>query len=245
MRLPYNVNFHIHSCLSPCADDEMTPMNIAGMAKLGDFDIVALTDHNTTKNCPAFFAAARAYGIIPIAGIELTTSEDIHAVCLFPSLEAATLFETELDGFKTRIENHPDIFGKQTVIGFSDEPLYEEPYLLPVATGISLEDLPALLEKYGGVCYPAHIDKDANGVIAILGTFPETPVFNNFELRDISRLKEFEEKYGLKDKYLLFGSDAHFLEDVGDAEYCIFLDTDGSEEDVVKKLFLHLRNPIF
>ena len=104
MRLHYNVNFHIHSCLSPCADDEMTPMNIAGMAALGDYNIVALTDHNTTKNCPAFFAAAKAYGVIPIAGMELTTSEDIHAVCLFPTLESAMAFGEEVDALRIKIK---------------------------------------------------------------------------------------------------------------------------------------------
>ena len=40
---------------------------------------MALTDHNTLKNCPAFFKAAYRHGIIPVAGTELTTAEDIHA----------------------------------------------------------------------------------------------------------------------------------------------------------------------
>ena len=58
----YYYDFHIHSCLSPCADDDMTPSNIAGMATLAGLNIVALTDHNTAKNCPAFFEAAKKYG---------------------------------------------------------------------------------------------------------------------------------------------------------------------------------------
>ena len=76
----YYYDLHIHSCLSPCGDDDNTPNNIAGMASLCGLNIVALTDHNTTANCPAFFEAAKRYGIIPIAGMELTTSEDIHIV---------------------------------------------------------------------------------------------------------------------------------------------------------------------
>ena len=79
----YYYDLHIHSCLSPCGDNDNTPNNIAGMATLCGLNIVALTDHNSCKNCPAFFAAAKKYGIIPIAGMELTTSEDIHIVCLF------------------------------------------------------------------------------------------------------------------------------------------------------------------
>ena len=77
-RLYYDL--HIHSALSPCADDDNTPNNILGMASLAGIDILALTDHNTAKNCPAFFAAAEKFGITAIAGMELTTSEDIHVV---------------------------------------------------------------------------------------------------------------------------------------------------------------------
>ena len=51
----YYYDLHIHSCLSPCADNDMTPSNIAGMATIAGVQIVALTDHNTVKNCPAFF----------------------------------------------------------------------------------------------------------------------------------------------------------------------------------------------
>ena len=85
----FAVDLHIHSCLSPCGEDDMTPCNIAGMGYLNGLKIMALTDHNTAKNCPAFFAACRAYGIVPVPGMELTTAEDVHMVCLFPELETA------------------------------------------------------------------------------------------------------------------------------------------------------------
>ncbi|MBR6360619.1 MAG: PHP domain-containing protein, partial [Clostridia bacterium] len=77
----YFYDFHIHSCLSPCADDDNTPNNIAGMASLCGLNIIALTDHNSCRNCPAFFEAAKRYSITPVAGMELTTSEDIHVIC--------------------------------------------------------------------------------------------------------------------------------------------------------------------
>ena len=44
MRLHYD--FHIHSCLSPCGDSDMTPNNIVNMALLAGLDAIALTDHN-------------------------------------------------------------------------------------------------------------------------------------------------------------------------------------------------------
>ena len=90
-------DLHVHSCLSPCGDADNTPNNILGMASLDEIDIVALTDHNSAKNCPAFFAAAENYGIIPIAGLELTTSEDIHVVCLFETLLDAIEFDEHVE----------------------------------------------------------------------------------------------------------------------------------------------------
>ncbi len=86
-------DLHVHSCLSPCAEDDMTPCNIAGMAYLNGLAMVALTDHNSTRNCPAFFRACEEYGITPVAGMELTTSEDIHLLCVMPDLETAECFE--------------------------------------------------------------------------------------------------------------------------------------------------------
>ena len=65
----YYYDLHIHSCLSPCGDDDSTPNNVAAMASLSELNIVALTDHNTCKNCPAFFAAARKYGITSIPNV--------------------------------------------------------------------------------------------------------------------------------------------------------------------------------
>ena len=87
------VDLHNHSCLSPCGEDEMVPALVAGLHKLAGVDVAALTDHNTTRNCPAFFEAAQAYGLSPLAGMELTTAEDIHVVCLFLTCEEAAAFE--------------------------------------------------------------------------------------------------------------------------------------------------------
>ena len=92
MNLFYDL--HIHSCLSPCGDEDMTPANIAGMAMVKGLDLIALTDHNSCRNCPALLAAAEEYGILAMPGIEVTTAEEVHAVCLFDNLEAALEFDS-------------------------------------------------------------------------------------------------------------------------------------------------------
>ena len=101
----YYYDLHIHSCLSPCGDDDSTPDSILGMGELNGLDLMALTDHHTCKNCPAFFEAAEKHGILPVAGMELTTAEDIHVVCLFPDLESALSFSEEIDKRRIEIKN--------------------------------------------------------------------------------------------------------------------------------------------
>ena len=109
MNLAYDL--HIHSCLSPCGDDDMTPANIAGMAALKGLEAIALTDHNTCRNCPAFLAAAAEYGILAVPGMEINTSEEVHAVCLFPSLESAPDFDAYVYAKLIKFPNNETIFG--------------------------------------------------------------------------------------------------------------------------------------
>ena len=66
----YRYDFHIHSCLSPCGDNDMTPSNIAGMAALMGLDIIAITDHNTSKNAASVMAAGQEAGVLVIPGME-------------------------------------------------------------------------------------------------------------------------------------------------------------------------------
>ena len=238
----YTYDLHTHSCLSPCADPDNTPNNIAGMAYLSGIKIVALTDHNSAKNCPAFFEAAKKYGIIPVAGIELTTSEDIHIVCLFEELEDAMRFDEYLMKRRVLIKNRRDIFGDQQIMNGSDEIIGEEEHLLPNATTISLDEAPELIRSYGGVCYPAHIDRDANGIIAILGTLPPTPVFDCIEIRSADKIDKYKEKYGLSDKVIIVSSDSHYLTDINETNNFFEMDADpDSPSEVRRELFRLLK----
>ncbi len=239
----YYYDFHIHSCLSPCGDDDMTPNNIAGMAALCGLNIVALTDHNSCRNCPAFWQAARSQGIIPIAGMELTTAEDIHIVCLFEQLEQALAFNDLVDERRIRIKNRVDIFGEQLILDMNDNVIGQEDDLLPNATTITIDEVPALVEPFGGVCFPAHIDRDANGVISTLGTFPETPVFGCAEVRDMEKLPELLEAHSaLHGKLIVSGSDAHYLYNMRDKESYFELDDEPFSSALVRsRLFELLR----
>ncbi len=239
----YYYDFHIHSCLSPCADNDMTPNNIAGMAALAGLNILALTDHNSARNCPAFFAAAKKNGIIPVAGMELTTAEDIHVVCLFEHLEDALRFNDAVDAQRIFIRNRPDIFGEQLLMNENDEQVGMEENLLTNATQISIDSVPAMVAEYNGVCFPAHIDREANGIISILGTFPEDLAVDWAELHDLDSQSAFRENFpALRNKRFLAGSDAHYLWDIPDKrDYFELEDEPYSSAMVRKALFQQLR----
>lgn len=231
----YYYDLHIHSCLSPCADNDMTPYNIAGMAAIKGLGIVALTDHNSTKNCRAFFAAAKRHGIVPIAGMELTTAEDVHIVCLFPTLEAAEKFDDEYRSFRILYKNRKDIFGDQLILDEEDNVIGEEEHLLLNASTLSIEDAERLAKKYGAAVFPAHIDRDENGIIAALGCVPETPHFHAVEFRDRESIGEYSEKYGLSDKLIITDSDAHYLWDISEAGNYIELEDEPYSSDLVRR----------
>lgn len=238
----YYYDFHLHSCLSPCGDDDNTPNNIAGMATLLGLNMIALTDHNTCKNCPAFFKAAKRYGLIPVAGMELTTAEDIHAVCLFENLEDAMAFDEEIDSRRVKIKNRTDIFGNQYILDGDDNIIGEDEYLLSNATTVSLDEAPEIVKKYNGICYPAHIDRQSNGVIAVLGTFPETPHFDIVEINRKEKIDEYVKKYSLEDKRVIVSSDAHILTDMREHENWFGIDDEPYSSALVRhNLFEFLR----
>ena len=238
----YYYDLHIHSCLSPCGDDDNTPNNIVGMASLCGLNILALTDHNTTDNCPAFFEAAKRYGIVAIAGMELTTSEDIHIVCLFETLDGAMAFGKKVKGLRVPIKNRPDIFGTQQILDGMDNIIGQEENLLINATLISVNEVPDMVREFGGICYPAHIDRQSNGIISILGTFPSEPQFNCVELHDESKTDEYISKYGLQNKKIIISSDAHNLCDIRDKKNYFDLDDEPYSSNLVRQqLFKLLR----
>ena len=241
----YYYDFHVHSCLSPCGDADNTPNNLSGMASLNGVGIMALTDHNTSRNCPAFFKAAKRYGVIRIAGMELTTAEDIHVVCLFETLEEALAFNDEIDTRRIRIKNREEIFGEQLIMDEEDNVIGREEDLLINATTITLDEAPVIVAKYRGICYPAHIDRPANGAIEILGEFPHYVGFHLAELHDRENKEAYISRYGLENLRLLFSSDAHYLDQLRDGEENDWIEIDDepySSSLVRQRLFEDLRS---
>ena len=221
--IPLYYDLHIHSCLSPCGDDDMTPANIAGMAAVKGLDVIALTDHNSCKNCPAILKHGEEYGITVIPGMELTTSEEVHVVCLFPALGDAMAFDGYVYEHLLPIKNREDIFGKQQIMDADDQVTGNVERLLIGATDISFDQVFGLVEAYRGIAYPAHIDKSTTSLLSNLGFVPPDSSFTCAEISTFDHLHQIQKEhpYFLQCK-MLSSSDAHYLEDIREPDYQIY-----------------------
>ena len=186
---------------------------------------------------------AKANGLIGVAGMELTTSEEIHMVCLFEFLEQALRFSDEVAKHRLKIKNKVEIFGEQLLIGKDDEITGCDEFFLPAATDLSLDDAFKLVQNYDGLCFPAHIDRTSNGIVGILGTVPESPDFSCIEYHDRSNIEKYTKEIPhLADKKILVNSDAHYLWDINEAENYFELEDEPYSSNLVRrKLFEYLK----
>ena len=213
MKLHYD--FHIHSCLSPCGDADMTPNNIVNFAKIMGYDAIALTDHNTALNCPAVSKLAEKNGITFIPGMELCTSEEVHIVCLFYSLEDSLNFSEYVKSTMPPIKNKPSVFGEQLICDENDNVIGQEEILLVTASGISTERVVKKVAEYNGICYPAHIDRSSFSILSNLGIINEYFGFKCAEVYDITKEDELKQKHPYLNKLkILSDSDAHYLDNM-------------------------------
>lgn len=215
MKITYDL--HIHSALSPCADDQMTPANIVGWAKLGEIDAVAIADHNAIANVKVAMAIGDAYGVVVVPAMELQTAEDIHVLCLFDNFENLQGFYDSIDF--ADIQNREEIFGEQWIMDEDDNVIATEPRMLLVASGISVEDVTLLANEFDGIAIPAHIDREENGMVAILGTVTE-----DFCVVELSPTADENIKKHCQNRKVITDSDAHVLEDIGKAHGSLDVD---------------------
>ncbi|MBP5250360.1 MAG: PHP domain-containing protein [Lachnospiraceae bacterium] len=208
-------DLHLHSCLSPCGDDASTPAAIAGYAALNGLQVIALTDHNSCKNCGAFLKACDFYGIVGIPGMELTTSEEVHVVCLFSALSDAMRFDGYVYEHLLDIKNDEKIFGKQQIMNEEDEELGRVEKLLISATDIDFDDVFDLVTSFNGIMIPAHLDKKTTSLISQLGFVPPDSKFKTAELKNMANLHNLRKTNPYLDGCrIITSSDAHYLKDI-------------------------------
>lgn len=208
-------DFHIHTCLSPCASLEMSPRNIAAEAIRKGLNCIAVTDHNSALNCPAFKEACIENNIHCFFGIEAQTIEEIHCLCLFdhaaPALELSGFLYSKLPNIK----NNPELLGDQVVVDSKEVIQRQVEKYLGNAAQIQIEKLMDRVHALNGLFIPAHIDRPLYGLLTQIGFLPvddydavelSQHYVQNHSVWDIKNIERYK---------VISNSDSHDLETIG------------------------------
>lgn len=231
-------DLHIHTCLSPCADIDMTPSAIVKIASDKGIDIIAITDHNSAENIRAAKKAAKHSGLTVLAGMEIASSEEAHILALFDDRESIirlqdTVYENLLPGM-----NDEKLFGEQIVVNEKDEVLAFNNRLLISATELSAHSIVKAIHALGGLAVASHIDRDAFSIISQLGFIPSDLMFDALEMSSrIERMKAEDIFNDYNSFTWISSSDAHNLKDIGNRTTRLFL-----ENPTIEEMKLALKN---
>lgn len=208
-------DLHIHTALSPCSMEEMSPPAIVREAINKGLAMIAICDHNSAGNTAAVQKAAGGH-IAVIAGMEITTEEEVHVVGLFPDADAACSAAEIVRATLPEAGEGSSKFGPQLLMDSEGRVVGKEPKMLAVAAGFNLSESVKLIKEHNGIAVAAHINRPSFSVISQLGLFPTDAGFDAIEifssaLRPVPMNKEFY-SYGLP---VFSSSDSHFLSDIG------------------------------
>jgi PHP family Zn ribbon phosphoesterase len=186
----------------------MAPAAIAERARKAGLNAIALTDHNCTFNLPAFAAVCRRMEMECLYGMEVTSVEEAHILCLFDQLEAAMELGGQVYASLPDVPNHDGRFGDQPIID-ADENIvgFAEKFLVS-ASGFDVSALVDAVHALGGLVIPAHIDRDVYGIVSQLGFLPD-------EAFDAVELTPYGNESLAKHYPVVRHSDSHQLDAVG------------------------------
>ena len=199
------VDFHVHTCLSPCGRSDMIPPSIDGAAIRAGLDVIAITDHNASENVAAVASACEPE-LAVLGGMEITTAEEIHILAICADIDTLTALQREVYEHLPG-ENDAARFGDQYIVDSEGYIVGSNTHLLSGATDLGIDEVAKLIRRYGRLAIACHIDRMSFSVISQLGFVP-----NNLELDAIEVSKAAGEEYFEADRYpfpIITGSDAH------------------------------------
>lgn len=221
MKRWYWVDLHVHTALSPCAADDMTPAAIAAQAARAGLHAVGITDHNSAQNCRAVIAAAGRQGLRAWPGLEVETSEEVHVLCLFDDVGAALELDSRVAPGLPQLHAGSAGLGRQLLFGADGRAAGEEPRWLVGASALDLDQVLAEVRELGGIPIPAHVERSANGLLGVLGLYPPGLVVPALEWSSV--MAGPERAAGVPPGLTaVVGSDAHRLDDIGTARVAIY-----------------------
>ncbi|HWQ03117.1 MAG TPA: PHP domain-containing protein [Candidatus Nitrosotenuis sp.] len=207
----FRADLHIHTCLSPCAELEMSPRNIVRAAKQKGLQVIGICDHNSAENVPAVEKNAAREGIAVISGMEVTSKEEVHLLALFENETKCLAFQ-EIVYEHLHGKNDEPLYGEQVIVNEEEEILGFCDKLLIGATDLTIERLVDLIHEFGGLAIAAHVDREGFGIIGQLGFIPADLPLDALELADPAKRDSIAQQRNLP---FITSSDAHKLEDIG------------------------------
>lgn len=226
----YKTDLHIHSCLSPCAELEMSPQNIVREAKRYGLDIIGICDHNSCENVPYVKRSAENDGLSVTGGIEVTSREEVHILALFDNQE--DLFSMQ----KIIYDNLPGtndekLYGDQVIVNENNEIIDFNKRLLIGATELSVEKIVDLIHELNGLAIASHIDRKSYSILGQLGFIPAGLKLDALEVSSNERIDTFKDEYFP----IVTFSDAHSLNNIGKS-FTNFLMAQANLEEMGKAL---------
>ena len=218
-------DLHIHTCLSPCAELEMSPVVIVETSLKKGLDFIAVCDHNSAENVGAVLKAGSKRGLIVFPGMEINSIEEVHILAIFRSEKQAVKMQDiiykNLDGV-----NRPEIFGEQIIANEFDEVHGFNEKLLIGATRLKLKDIVRETHFLGGLSIASHVDRPSYSVMSQLGFIPPDLEFDAVEISFRSNIESFLKTTKNAGAFpVITSSDAHRFDDIGKVQTSFFIET--------------------
>ncbi len=217
MLATFRADLHLHTCLSPCAEEEMNPLAIVRRAKKKGLDIIGICDHNSTRNVAAVRQAGGREELTVIGGVEVCSREEAHILGLFDEEESLREMQQLIDE-NLQGQNNPELFGEQYLCDESGLVVGQETKLLIGATQMSVEEVVESIHRLGGLAVASHVDRESFSLLSQLGFVPEGLEIDALEISSLHSVSKALHCFPqIKGFPLVRSSDAHRLEEIGTA----------------------------
>ncbi|OVE79163.1 hypothetical protein BVY01_03195 [bacterium I07] len=211
----FRADLHVHTCLSPCGELEMTPKQIVETSLRQNLDIIAICDHNSAENVQGVYDAAKTFSLTVLPGMEITTSEEVHLLGIFDNISQVRTLQEEVYANLLPGKNDEDLFGLQVVANKENEVESVSDRLLIGSTLLSLDEWIQIIHGLNGMAIPSHIDRDMFGLIGQLGFVPPDLAADALEISRQARVSG-SDTGSLPEAFTeITCSDAHRLKDIG------------------------------
>ena len=217
-------DLHIHTCLSPCGDTDMTPAMIVKEAKSKGLDVIGICDHNSSENVRVLKNIGEENNLKVLGGMEVTSKEEVHILALFDDdNDLSKLQKIVYENLKG--ENDEELFGYQLIVNEKDEIIDLNKKLLIGATDLTVDEIVEYIHSLNGLAIASHVDRERFSLIGQLGFVPEGLDLDGLELspRYIGEKKSLEFPMSAGFPLVTF-SDAHYLDDIGNTSTTFLID---------------------